>query len=156
MFVTVRYGAGQMLILNHFCRIVNFIEHIKQMCVCDTKACVDLIDESGNLMNLSLQQNSLQCVNNILKERGKYILIKVIKQDDSDTIIYESMLKNIEHCHPAVAEQLRKLSNPKAKDKKEQAPKKSRFTKEVIPNTPFKSKSAFGIKKNPSFTQKTL
>ncbi|XP_043571261.1 uncharacterized protein C22orf15 [Chiloscyllium plagiosum] len=156
MFVTVKYGAGQTLILNHFCRTVNFTEHVKQMCECVPEACIDLTDESGNLMNLSLQQNSQKFVNDILKERERYILIKVIKQVDSETIIYESMLKNIECCYPAVAEQLHKLSNPKAKEKKEPILKKSRSTKEGIPNTTFKTKSALGIKKSSSFTQKTL
>ncbi|XP_078063938.1 uncharacterized protein LOC144489987 isoform X2 [Mustelus asterias] len=93
----------QIAILNHSCRIMNFIDFVKQTCKCETEACIDLIDESGNLMNLSAQQNSFQFASNILKERKKYILIKVTKQDDSETIKYESLLKNIDLSHPALA-----------------------------------------------------
>ncbi|XP_078063940.1 uncharacterized protein C22orf15-like isoform X4 [Mustelus asterias] len=144
----------QIAILNHSCRIMNFIDFVKQTCKCETEACIDLIDESGNLMNLSAQQNSFQFASNILKERKKYILIKVTKQDDSETIKYESLLKNIDLSHPALAEQLQKLSNPKAKDKKEPILKKCR-SKEGLLNTPSKNKSAIGFKRNPSFLQKT-
>ncbi|XP_078063941.1 uncharacterized protein LOC144489987 isoform X5 [Mustelus asterias] len=121
--------ADQIAILNHSCRIMNFIDFVKQTCKCETEACIDLIDESGNLMNLSAQQNSFQFASNILKERKKYILIKVTKQ-------------------------LQKLSNPKAKDKKEPILKKCR-SKEGLLNTPSKNKSAIGFKRNPSFLQKT-
>ncbi|GCB80648.1 hypothetical protein scyTo_0017270 [Scyliorhinus torazame] len=159
MFVTIRYGADQSVIFNYLCRIVNFIDYVKRTCACETEACIDLIDESGNLMNLSAHQNSLQLASNILKERGKYILIKVTKQDDSETIKYESMLKNIEHSHPALAGQLQKLSNPKVKDKekdkKEPILRKSR-SKDGILNTPSKNKSAIAIKRSASFTQKPL
>ncbi|XP_078408972.1 uncharacterized protein c8h22orf15 [Cetorhinus maximus] len=107
-------------------------------------------------MNLSVHQNSLQLASNILKERRRYVLIKVTKQDDSETMKYESMLKNIERSHPGLAGQLQKLSNPKAKDKDRKEPilKKSR-SKEGILTTPSKNKSAFGIKKNSSFIHKT-
>ncbi|XP_067911613.1 uncharacterized protein C22orf15-like [Heterodontus francisci] len=149
-------ATDQTTIFNHLCRIVNFIDYVKQTCECKTEDCIDLIDESGNLMNLSVQQNSLQFASDILKERRRYILIKVTKQDDSETIKYESMLKNIENCHPVLADQLRKLSNPKAKDRKEPILRKSRSTKEVTLTTPSKNKSAFGIKKNPSFTHKAF
>ncbi|GCC34518.1 hypothetical protein chiPu_0012992 [Chiloscyllium punctatum] len=83
-------------------------------------------------------------------------ILHILEQVDSEIIIYESMLKNIECCYPAVAEQLHKLSNPKVKEKKEPILKKSRSTKEGIPNTTFKTKSALAIKKSSSFTQKTL
>ncbi|XP_051888452.1 uncharacterized protein C22orf15-like [Pristis pectinata] len=144
--------SGQTKIFNHRCRIVNFIDYIKQTCGTGTEACIDLVDEAGNLMNLSAQQNSLEPASNILTARQRYILIKMSKQGDSETVKYEAILDNIEHLHPAVADQLRKLSNPKAKEK---TLRKLRSTKEVILTPPSKNKAAFKSK-NPNGAQRKL
>ncbi|XP_055511615.1 uncharacterized protein C22orf15-like [Leucoraja erinacea] len=152
MFVTVKHGAGQTEIFNHHCRIVNFMDYIKQRCGLGAEECIDLVDEAGHLMNLSVQQNSLEQASNILMPRRRYILIRVLKQDDPETVKYEAMLDNIERLHPVVADHLRKLSNPKTKEK-EATVKKHRATKEVILSPSAKNKSAFRAK-NTTNTQR--
>lgn len=42
--------------------------------------CIDLLDESGALMNLSERENSPDFASSFLKERHRYILLKVISE----------------------------------------------------------------------------
>uniref|UniRef100_A0A4W3J5T5 Uncharacterized protein n=1 Tax=Callorhinchus milii TaxID=7868 RepID=A0A4W3J5T5_CALMI len=102
MFITVTYGEDQKEIFNHQCRIVNLVESIKQKCNCGAEVCIDLIDEAGNLMNLSDQQTSTEFASNYLTTQKKYILIQV-KRDDFESCKYESLLKNLEQRHPELA-----------------------------------------------------
>ncbi|XP_069789745.1 uncharacterized protein C22orf15-like isoform X2 [Narcine bancroftii] len=145
---------GQAKIFNHRCRIVNFLACIKQKCGTGTEECIDLMDETGNLMRLSEQQTSLEQASSILTARRTYILIKVTKQGDSESVKYEAVLDKIEHLHPVVADQLRMLSNPKAKEK-ETAVRKHRSTKEVILTPPSKNKSPIRPKNTNSPQRRT-
>uniref|UniRef100_UPI00398E6B7A uncharacterized protein C22orf15-like n=1 Tax=Pristiophorus japonicus TaxID=55135 RepID=UPI00398E6B7A len=111
------------------------------------------MDECGNLMNLSERPNSLELASNVLKERRRYILIKVTKDDDCEGFKYESMLKNHERWHPILADQLWKLSNPQ--DRKESTAKKTQ-PKEVVVIPPSKNKSPFGAKRNSRVTYKAF
>uniref|UniRef100_V9LGN9 Uncharacterized protein n=1 Tax=Callorhinchus milii TaxID=7868 RepID=V9LGN9_CALMI len=92
--------------------------------------CIDLIDEAGNLMNLSDQQTSTEFASNYLTTQKKYILIQV-KRDDFESCKYESLLKNLEQRHPELADCLQKLSNPKVKERNDSVLKRMRRSPKI-------------------------
>ncbi|KAG8580905.1 hypothetical protein GDO81_007471 [Engystomops pustulosus] len=79
---------------------------------------IDLLDESGNLINLSDVEGSQDIATNYLKERQSYILVKIIQR-------------------------LQKLSNPHVKDKwRNSVQKKVRGQKETPFSSPTKIRAA--------------
>ncbi|XP_072269873.1 uncharacterized protein C22orf15 homolog isoform X2 [Pyxicephalus adspersus] len=120
MFITVKYGVS-----------------------------IDLLDESGTLINLSELECSQEIAANHLKERQCYVLVKIIR-DGSEPARYESMLENLWKRHPELAERLQKLSNPHVKDKyRNSVGKKSRASKET-PFTSLKPRAASQQKSRPA------
>ncbi|XP_056093436.1 uncharacterized protein C22orf15 isoform X2 [Rhinichthys klamathensis goyatoka] len=100
MFITVIFGEGREEILNLNCEIINFIHCIKEKCNLDPQETVDLMDRTGELVNLAERAQSTDLVCSLLKERESYIPLRV-------------------------SQILRKLSNPsKEKDRKGGASKR--------------------------------
>ncbi|XP_063769051.1 uncharacterized protein C22orf15 homolog isoform X2 [Pseudophryne corroboree] len=113
MFITVEFGADHQIILNPNCKVINLTESLREKCRCGHDVPIDLLDESGNLVNLSDLEGSQDIATNYLKERQCYVLVKIIQR-------------------------LQKLSNPHIRDKwRNPILKKSRSSKE----TPFTSPS---------------
>ncbi|XP_053326753.1 uncharacterized protein C22orf15 homolog [Spea bombifrons] len=140
MFVTVKFGADHQIILNPNCKVVNLIESLRERCQCGSDVSIDLLDESGNLVNLSDLEGSQDIGTNYLKERHCYVLVKIIR-DGSEPARYESMLENLWKRYPELAERLQKLSHPHLKDKwRSTAQKKVRQAKETPLSSPSKSR----------------
>ncbi|XP_013800284.1 uncharacterized protein C22orf15 homolog isoform X2 [Apteryx mantelli] len=79
MFATVRYGANCQVMVNLQCRVLILIAHLKRKCQCRPEDNIDLLDESGALMNLSKVENpASEFASKYLRERQRYILIRVI------------------------------------------------------------------------------
>ncbi|XP_030074908.1 uncharacterized protein C22orf15 homolog isoform X2 [Microcaecilia unicolor] len=101
---------------------------------------IDLLDESGALLNLSEMERSSESARNYVQERQQYILLKIIRGDGSEPIRYQSLLEKLEQSHPLLAERLEKLSNPQLKEKaRTSMQKKLRPLKESPSTTPTKS-----------------
>ncbi|XP_063313120.1 uncharacterized protein C22orf15 homolog [Pelobates fuscus] len=135
MFITVKFGDDHQILLNPNCKLVNLIESLKEQCQCGPDVSIDLLDESGNLINLSDLEGSQDIATNHLHERQCYVLVKVIRGEGSEPARYESLLENLWKRSPELAERLQKLSHPNMKDKwrnpvhkKIRAPKEAAFT----------------------------
>ncbi|XP_077080159.1 uncharacterized protein C22orf15 [Siphateles boraxobius] len=124
MFITVIFGEGREEILNLNCKIVNFIHCIKEKCNLDPQETVDLMDRTGELVNLAERAQSTDLVCSLLKERESYIPLRVSRGEGSEGPKY-SAAYDFGTSYPELAEILRKLSNPsKEKDRKGGASKR--------------------------------
>ncbi|KAM4809246.1 uncharacterized protein C22orf15 homolog [Rhinophrynus dorsalis] len=142
MFITVKYGADNQIILNPNCKVVNLAEILKEKCQCGPEVSLDLLDESGNLINLSDMEGSQDLATNYLRERQCYVLVRIIRGDGSEPARYESMLDNLSKRHPELAERLQKLSRPHFREKmRNSVSKKGRPAKETPLPTPSKSRT---------------
>ncbi|KAG8580903.1 hypothetical protein GDO81_007471 [Engystomops pustulosus] len=118
MFITVKFGVDDHILLNPNCKIINLAESLRDRCQCGPEVAIDLLDESGNLINLSDVEGSQDIATNYLKERQSYILVKIIQR-------------------------LQKLSNPHVKDKwRNSVQKKVRGQKETPFSSPTKIRAA--------------
>ncbi|OCU01853.1 uncharacterized protein C22orf15 [Xenopus laevis] len=140
MFITVKFGADQQIILNPNSKVVNLVESLREKCQCGPEVSLDLLDESGNLVNLSDLEGSQDIASNYMRERQCYVLVKIIRGDGSEPVRYESMLENLWKRHPELAERLQKLSRPNMRGRNTVI-KKSRPPKETIPSTSTKSRA---------------
>ncbi|XP_029961401.1 uncharacterized protein C22orf15 [Salarias fasciatus] len=101
-----------MEMFNLNCKMINFIHHLKERCGLDFKECVDVMDSSGQLMNLEARQHSCSPASSVLAERQYYVLLRVCRDAAADSPKYISLLNNYSQSHPELTELLRKLSNP--------------------------------------------
>ncbi|XP_044145731.1 uncharacterized protein C22orf15 homolog [Bufo gargarizans] len=142
MFITVKFGADDQILLNPNCKVVNLAESLRDKCQCGPEVSIDLLDETGNLINLSDLEGSQDIATNYLKERQSYILVKIIRGEGSEVARYESLLQNLWKRHPELAERLQKLSNPHVRDKwRNSVPKKVRTPKETPFSSPTKARA---------------
>ncbi|XP_041079754.1 uncharacterized protein C22orf15-like isoform X1 [Polyodon spathula] len=157
MFITVKFGEDQKEIFNPNCRIINFIHSLKERCNCMEEVCIDLLDESGALVNLSERENSPDFASSFLKERHRYILLKVIRGDGGEGNKYESLLLNLGKCHPDLADVLQKLSNPQRdRERKNCVSRKGRQHKDPPSTHPHtKNKTPSTSKKNSNINHRT-
>ncbi|XP_056387575.1 uncharacterized protein C22orf15 homolog [Hyla sarda] len=147
MFITVKFGADDHILLNPNCKVVNLTESLRVKCHCGPEVAIDLLDESGNLINLSDLEGSQDIASNYLKERQSYVLVKIIRGEGSEQARYESLLENLWKHHPELAERLQKLSNPHVRDKwRNSVQKKTRTPKETPFSSPTKIRAASQLK----------
>ena len=93
MFVCVRYGDGDSVILNTDCGLRVFIECLRQKCnIIESSTTVDLVDEFGKVQYLSRNGDPEARVSNILVDRLKYILVEL--KTEENEIIVKPLLKN--------------------------------------------------------------
>ncbi|KAJ8379528.1 hypothetical protein SKAU_G00003060 [Synaphobranchus kaupii] len=118
MFVTVLFGEGHSEIFNPNCRIINFIHCLKERCNLDPEECVDLVDKTGELVNLSDREQSVERANCLLRDRHTYILIQVTRGDGNEGHKYEPLLRDLGKNYPDLADLLKKLSNPKERERR--------------------------------------
>ncbi|KAM3940141.1 uncharacterized protein C22orf15 homolog [Leptodactylus fuscus] len=143
MFITVKFGADHQILLNPNCKVVNLAESLRDQCRCGPEVSIDLLDESGNLINLSDLEGCQDTATNYLKERQSYVLVKIIRNEGSEPARYESLLENLSKRHPELAERLQKLSNPHIRDKsRNSVQKKVRTPKETPFSSPTKTRAA--------------
>ncbi|XP_009891538.1 PREDICTED: uncharacterized protein C22orf15 homolog [Charadrius vociferus] len=111
MFITVRYGANCQETVNLQCRVLILTAHLKRKCQCRPEDCIDLLDETGTLMNLSKAENpASEFASKYLQERKCYILIRVIRGESFEATCYESLLENLGKHYPDLADRLQQLS----------------------------------------------
>ncbi|XP_014015899.1 uncharacterized protein C22orf15 [Salmo salar] len=119
MFVTVQFGEGQTELFNLNCRVIDFIHNLKERCYLDSQDCVDLMDRTGELVNLSEKEKSMEQASSMMKERHSYVLIRICRGDGTEGQKYVPLLNDLSKSSPELAEVLKKLSNPcKEQDKK--------------------------------------
>ncbi|XP_073485291.1 uncharacterized protein C22orf15 homolog isoform X3 [Aquarana catesbeiana] len=131
--------------------MVNLSEVLREKCQCGSEVSIDLLDESGTLINLNDLEGSQEVATNHLKERQCYILVKIIRGEGAEHARYESMLENLWKRHPELAERLQKLSNPNVRDKSRNSiNKKLRASKETPFSSPTKPRAASQQKSRPT------
>ncbi|XP_055775371.1 uncharacterized protein C22orf15-like isoform X1 [Salvelinus fontinalis] len=119
MFVTVLFGEAQTELFNLNCRMINFIHSLKERCDLDPQDCVDLMDRTGELVNLSDKEESMEQASSLMKKRHSYVLIRICKGDRTEGQKYVPLLNDLDKSHPELVEVLKKLSNPcKERDRK--------------------------------------
>ncbi|XP_032931847.1 uncharacterized protein C22orf15 homolog [Catharus ustulatus] len=118
MFATVRFGANCQLMVNLLCCIQTLREHLKWKCECRPEDCIDLVDEKGNLMNLSkVEDPATEYASKYLQGRQCYILIRAVREENSEATLYESLLEDLEKHYPDLPDQLLELSGKRPKKK---------------------------------------
>ncbi|KAL7828560.1 hypothetical protein SRHO_G00321940 [Serrasalmus rhombeus] len=125
MFVTVILGEGRVEIFNLNCRIVNFVHCLKERCSLDPQGGVDLMDRTGELMNLTESERSTDLLSTLLRDRQSYILICVSRIEGSEDLHYSTIHDgDTGNSNPELEAIFRKLSNPSKKQPKKGPPKK--------------------------------
>lgn len=152
MFVAVQFGDCRTELFNLNCRMINFIHNLKERCDLDPKDCVDLMDRSGELMNLNEREQSVEHARCLLRERQTYILLRVCSEDGTEGLKYVSLLNNLGRCHPELADVLRKMSHPGKERDRKGAPSRKGWTQRdgLVPQIRTK---AGGNKKSNSMKQ---
>ncbi|KAM6318269.1 uncharacterized protein C22orf15 homolog [Podargus strigoides] len=113
MFATVRYGANCQEMVNLQCSVLIFTAHLKRKCQCRPEECIDLLDETGALMNLSKVENpASEFTSKYLQEREHYILIRVVEGESTEATCYESLLDNLEKHYPDIAGKRQASTSP--------------------------------------------
>lgn len=153
MFLTVKFGANEQVLLNLNCKIINLSKCLKEKSKCGSDASIDLLDENGILANLSEMENSPEYASNYLHERGRYVLVKITREGQEPTR-YESLLDNLGRRHPELAERLQKLSNPQLKEKSP-VHRRPRPSKETPVASPTKAKSVAHSKRSSSLSNRS-
>ncbi|XP_036418707.1 uncharacterized protein LOC118802311 isoform X2 [Colossoma macropomum] len=122
MFVTVILGEGRVEIFNLNCRIVNFVHCLKERCNLDPQGGLDLMNRTGELMNLTESEHSTDLLSTLLRDRQSYILICIEGNEDLHySTIHDGDIGN---SNAELEEIFRKLSNPSKKHTKKGPPKK--------------------------------
>ncbi|XP_021476935.1 uncharacterized protein C22orf15 isoform X1 [Oncorhynchus mykiss] len=83
---------------------------------------VDLMDRTGELVNLSVKEKSMEQASSLMKERHSYVLIRICRGDGTEGQKYVPLLNDLDKSHPELAEVLKKLSNPCKEQKKKGGP----------------------------------
>ena len=92
MFVCVRYGDDDTVILNTDCGLNVFNDCLRRKCnIIESCKIIDLADKFGQVQYLS-SKDPEERVSNILKERVKYVLVE-IKTEKTGTVV-EPLLKH--------------------------------------------------------------
>ncbi|XP_055454949.1 uncharacterized protein C22orf15 homolog [Psammomys obesus] len=111
MFITVLFGAGCRELVNPWCSLVAFTMYLKQKVQVPPEVTIALLGEDGHLVRLeekTAQAPSMAC--SLLQEQGTYVLVQIIRGKDGNFPYYESLLDNLEHQYPQLAEELCWLS----------------------------------------------
>ncbi|XP_038867155.1 uncharacterized protein LOC120061121 isoform X4 [Salvelinus namaycush] len=115
-FITLKEAQTELFNLN--CRMINFIHSLKERCDLDPQDCVDLMDRTGELVNLSDKEESMEQASSLMKKRHSYVLIRICS-DRTEGQKYVPLLNDLDKSHPELVEVLKKLSNPcKERDRK--------------------------------------
>ncbi|XP_028401459.1 uncharacterized protein CXorf65 homolog [Dendronephthya gigantea] len=93
MFVTVKYGDGEVLVCNPACKTDVLLDDIRKRCSYEKEVMVDLSDESGNLKYLRGHPESY--ATEFLKDRESLVLIKVDKNPVDDATTYTPLLEDV-------------------------------------------------------------
>lgn len=112
-FITVRYGENKQEIFNPHCKTLLLLECIKEKCRRSDAETLDLVDENGQVANISDAENSSEYASQFVEGRKNYVLIKVSKSGSAkEPNKYEPLLDNLEKSHPELKEKLRRMSKP--------------------------------------------
>ncbi|XP_035291921.1 uncharacterized protein C22orf15 isoform X2 [Anguilla anguilla] len=114
--------------------------------------CVDLVDKTGELVNLSDREQSAERANYLLRERHTYVLIRVTRGDGTEGHKYEPLLKDLGKNYPELADLLKKLSNPQKERDKRSLSRRGWPQRDTSTNQSSRSKRAASPKKSGAVT----
>ncbi|XP_077600589.1 uncharacterized protein C22orf15 isoform X1 [Stigmatopora nigra] len=133
MFITVLFGESKMEMFNINCKLIHFVQNLKERCGVDLKDSVDLMNRNGTLVNLESNQLRVDMASSLLAERQLYVLLQVCRNDNDEGLKYISLLQNVSQCHPEFTEPLRKVCNPgEEQEKKVSSVRKSRVKTKTV------------------------
>ncbi|XP_026043759.1 uncharacterized protein C22orf15 isoform X1 [Astatotilapia calliptera] len=142
-------AEGRMEMFNLNCKLINFLNHLKERAGVDSKGtglkcwiifncsytnsksnkilpadCVDLMDSSGKVMNLAAKQHNLALASSVLVARHYYILLRVCRDHEAGGQKYVSLQNNNSQSHPELTELLKRLTDkePDRKTRKRRMP----------------------------------
>ncbi|XP_071301786.1 uncharacterized protein C22orf15 homolog isoform X3 [Agelaius tricolor] len=96
----VRHANCQEMV-NLLCCVQTLTGHLKWKCQCRPEDCIDLMDEKGTLMNLSkVEDPASEYASKYLQGRQRYILIRAVREENSEAICYESLLEDLGKHYP--------------------------------------------------------
>lgn len=95
MFVCIRHGDNDSLIMNIDCGLKVFTECLRKKCKIEqvSEKHLDLSDEFGNVKDLSGSRDPFERVDTLLIEREKYILVE-LTNDKNNEVEVVPLLKN--------------------------------------------------------------
>jgi len=114
LFITVKYGDNKEELFNPHCKSLLLLDCIREKCYCQDGIILDLVDEQGNVSNISEKDNLGEYANQFLEGRRTYVLIRITKSANIEMTPnkYESLLHNIEMVYPELSERLDRMSRP--------------------------------------------
>ncbi|KAI0223047.1 hypothetical protein LSAT2_025703 [Lamellibrachia satsuma] len=92
-------------IFNPWCSCTSLLDYLKKKCDCANIATIDLIDMDGQVTNLS--EHPKEYAYPYVGSRSTYILVKVEKQNGTNTNGYFPLLDDLDMYHPELADKLR-------------------------------------------------
>ncbi|XP_063029121.1 uncharacterized protein C22orf15 homolog isoform X1 [Melospiza melodia melodia] len=97
--------------VNLLCCVQTLTGHLKWKCQCRPEDCIDLMDEKGTLMNLSkVEDPASEYASKHLQGRQRYILVRAVREENSEAICYESLLEDLGKHYPELPDRLQQLS----------------------------------------------
>ncbi|XP_063029122.1 uncharacterized protein C22orf15 homolog isoform X2 [Melospiza melodia melodia] len=106
----VRHANCQEMV-NLLCCVQTLTGHLKWKCQCRPEDCIDLMDEKGTLMNLSkVEDPASEYASKHLQGRQRYILVRAVREENSEAICYESLLEDLGKHYPELPDRLQQLS----------------------------------------------
>ncbi|KAM4763236.1 LOW QUALITY PROTEIN: uncharacterized protein C22orf15 homolog [Cyanocitta cristata] len=85
---------------NLHCCVQTLTDHLKK-CQCRPEDCIDLVDKKGTLMNLTkVEDPASEFTSKYLQERQHYILIRAVREENSEATCYESLLEDLGKNYP--------------------------------------------------------
>ncbi|XP_064628873.1 uncharacterized protein CXorf65 homolog [Lineus longissimus] len=101
MFITLRFGDDDKLLVNPNCACKNILEFIREKCDCDKSALVDLCDENGCVKYLH-EQPEMDLASDIIQDKATYIPLVVEKNEDQTIKKFHPLLQNCKAVYPTL------------------------------------------------------
>ncbi|XP_039620506.1 uncharacterized protein CXorf65 homolog isoform X2 [Polypterus senegalus] len=75
--ITIRHGENKQFYANTDCRLIVFLNFLKDKLELPRKELIDLCDESGNLMLLFLCKNQMENTKHLVPGRCTFIVCRI-------------------------------------------------------------------------------
>ncbi|XP_025099516.1 uncharacterized protein CXorf65 homolog [Pomacea canaliculata] len=106
MFIRIKYGDHQMMLVNTDCQRVHFEEYVRKQCPLNKKEVLDLCDQTGQLVGLP-SKNLSEYVSTCTQERKIYFPIALrIGRPNHQVKEVRPMVKNFAKRFPDLMENL--------------------------------------------------
>ncbi|CAF0876731.1 unnamed protein product [Brachionus calyciflorus] len=121
MYFTLKFGDNQEAFLNSNCKVLHLLDHIKKIANLNDKYSepdmgldLDVCDLNGEVKNLN--ENKLNYGSNLLREKEKYILIKIDHKKTDGKPVYSVLLNNDQIINEEFIARLNSLKKSKKSD----------------------------------------